>query len=443
MGSHNTLSVDNPEKMAVTNGYGTGGSVGALNFTYIFMCALFIFLMQIGFAMLEVGMVSTKNTKNIMIKGVVDVMVGALAYFVCGFSFTYGAPDDDPSEFAGGSKYWFGDSLNDEMNWIEWFFQFCFAATAATIVSGAVAERCHLICYITYSIALTSFIYPIVAYWQWSGYGWASKDGAWDLAGSGLVHMTGGCAAIVGAAVIGPRKGRFEGPYGKGVKVNTMPQHSPVFVTLGTMILWLGWFGLNTGSTLSIAGDTDNSTQVAGLILVNTTLSPACCGLTCMLIGMITSKMKGKMVVSLEIALNGVLAGLVAITAGADSMPPGLAMLTGCCAAPILLGSSAFQKMLMIDDVVDAGPVHFWNGIWGVLAVGIFSDGKLGAPKGLFYGEGDLFGEQLKLVIVITLWVTLCSVVIFVPLKLLKLARVSSEVEEAGLDVSEHGAEAL
>merc|ERR1712070_615271 len=169
MGSHNTLSVDNPEKMAVTNGYGTGGSVGALNFTYIFMCALFIFLMQIGFAMLEVGMVSTKNTKNIMIKGVVDVMVGALAYFVCGFSFTYGAPDDDPSEFAGGSKYWFGDSLNDEMNWIEWFFQFCFAATAATIVSGAVAERCHLVCYIIYSIALTSFIYPIVAYWQWSG----------------------------------------------------------------------------------------------------------------------------------------------------------------------------------------------------------------------------------------------------------------------------------
>lgn len=412
---------------------------------YMFVCGSMVFLMQLGFAMLEAGCVSTKNIRNIMLKGVIDVLIAAVSYFLIGYSIAYGTnTNKDNQKFAGSDDYLLGEgiALPKGLGYHDWFFQFAFAATAATIVSGAVAERCTMVCYMVYSTVLTAIIYPVVVHWRWGG-GWAADDNVHDFAGSGTVHMVGGLAGIVGAAVIGPRKTRFEGPILKPT-VNPMPQHSLVFVTLGVMILWFGWYGFNTGSTLAIVGQE----ETAGLVIVNTTLCPSVCALTCLLLDMLFKKAK---VIALEPALNGILAGLVAITAGCDAMTPGYAILTGALAAPIYLGTSKLQKMLYIDDVVDAGPVHFWCGIWGVLAVGLFADiddsGILGttegAKDGIFLGEGKQFGRQLKFVIYITLWVLATSLAMFVPLKVLRLARVSAEVEESGLDISKHGAPEL
>lgn len=258
--------------------------------------------------------------------------------------------------------------------------------------------------------------------------------------------MTGGLAGIIGAAIIGPRRGRFEGPICKPV-VNDMPTYSIVFQTLGTLILWFGWYGFNVGSTLGIvwvyAPDaTGNAQSEAGLVMMNTTLAPACAAVTCLLIGLITSKISsGKATFYLEPVLNGILAGLVSITAGCGDVQPFAAALLGIGGGIIYTATSKLQKKLKIDDVVDAGPVHFWCGIWGVIGVGLFADKEstgLGGP-GVFYGDGKLLGANIVLIIAIIGWVSATMVPLFGIMKVLGLARVSADVEAAGLDRSEHG----
>jgi len=422
----------------------------AVDLTYYLLCAALVFFMQIGFAMLEVGCVSSKNIKNIILKGTLDIAIGAIAFWAVGYAIAYGGS----GKFLGGEQYFFGKCLDGtcadwpDHTYTTWFFQFAFAATAATIVSGAVAERCSIAMYIVYSIILTAFVYPVVVHWQWGGGFTSDDDGdaALDYAGSGVVHMTGGLAGIIGAAIIGPRRGRFEGPICKPV-VNDMPTYSIVFQTLGTLILWFGWYGFNVGSTLGIVWvydptSTGNAHSEAGLVMLNTTLAPACAAVTCLLIGLVTSKIStGKATFYLEPVLNGILAGLVSITAGCGDVQPFAAALLGIGGGIIYTATSKLQKKLKIDDVVDAGPVHFWCGIWGVIGVGLFADKEstgLGGP-GVFYGDGKLLGANLVLIIAIIAWVCATMVPLFGIMKVLGLARVSADVEAAGLDRSEHG----
>jgi len=445
----------------------------ATDFFYYMMCGCMVFLMQLGFAMLEVGAVHKKNVNNIILKGTLDILICGIAWWAMGFAIAFGAPKYAVARgeyrFIGGkyNSYYFGNCLDGykedgdtptqsdedacagyEHRYPEWFFQFAFAATAATIVSGAVAERTTTTMYVIYSLWLTCWVYPVVVHWQW-GHGWAWREGAVDYAGSGIVHMTGGCAAIIGAAVVGPRKGRFEGSIFK-VKVNELPQNSVVFSTIGTILLWFGWYGFNTGSTLGIVWVYSSATGVgtteAGLVLINTTLAPCAAGLTAMMTTTLITFIKTKKyILELPPVLNGVLAGLVAITAGCADVRPWAAVVMGIIGGLIYVGSSNLQKMLKIDDVVDAGPVHFWNGMWGVFGLGLFADnrgtGLASAPDyGAFYGGGgELLGDNVALMFAIIGWVTAMMAPLFILMKVLGLARVSNEVEDMGLDVSKHG----
>merc|ERR1719235_1229423 len=386
-------------------------AVAAIDFTYYFLCASLVFIMQLGFAMLEVGAVSEKNINNIIVKGTLDIVLAALSFWAFGWAVAFGG--GEAGSFIGGAEYYFGSCLDydpacaDNENYgghgyHEWFFQFAFAAAASTIVSGAVAERTTTLCYILYAVLLTAFVYPVVVHWQWGGglTGAAKPDGfgAVDYAGSGVVHMTGGLSAIIGAAIIGPRQGRFEeGSKIFRVQVNDKPAYSIVWQTLGTLILWFGWYGFNTGSTLGIfwvAETAAPGNSEAGLVIINTTLAPAAGGLAAMLCSAAIAKVKeGKFMLMLTPVLNGILAGLVSITAGCGDVRPWAAFLMGAIGGVIYCGASALQQQLMIDDVVDAGPVHFWCGMWGVLALGLFADdvgtGLTGDMVGLFYG-GDM-----------------------------------------------------
>lgn len=417
----------------------------AIDITYYLLCAVLVFFMQVGFAMLEVGCVSAKNINNIILKGVLDITISAMTFWAFGYALAYGG---DNGEFIGGDEYFFGKCLDGscagyDSTYHGWFFQFAFAATAATIVSGAVAERTTITAYVLYSVVLTGFVYPVVVHWQWGG-GYTSDEGAVDYAGSGVVHMTGGLAGIIGAAIIGPREGRFAGPIFK-VTANPMPAYSVVFQTLGVCILWFGWYGFNTGSTLGIhwvAASEGKGASEAGLVMMNTTLAPAAAALTAMFIKATVSFMKGDgFKIYLTPVLNGILAGLVSITAGCGDVRPWAAVVMGMVGGAIYMATSALQVQLKIDDVVDAGPVHFWCGIWGVFALGLFADdeGTGLSDKGAFYGDGTLLEKNCLLIVLIILWVGATSVFLFGTLRFLGVARVSAEVESMGLDRSEHG----
>jgi len=432
----------------------------AIDIFYYMMCGCMVFLMQLGFAMVEVGSVNQKNINNIILKGTLDILICAISFWAMGFAVAFGGG----GRFIGGEEYWFGSCLDGYiegdhtpnattqacsgdygLRYEFWFFQFNFASAAATIVSGAVAERATTTCYLLYSMMLTGFVYPVVVHWQWGG-GWSSQDGAVDYAGSGVVHMTGGLAAIIGAMIIGPRRGRFEGGMCCSVKQNEMPTTSVVYSTIGTMLLWFGWYGFNTGSTLGITWVTMGSLagpSEAGLILINTTLAPAAAGLTTLLISGIRYKMKeGHFILALPPVLNGILAGLVSITAGCGDVRPWAAVLMGVIGGMVYEASAKLQVMLKIDDVVNAGPVHFWCGIWGCVGLALFADDRgtgLGGP-GAFYGDGGhLLGQNLKLIFAIIGWVCATMVPTFGIMRLLKVARVSAAIEDAGMDVSKHG----
>jgi len=400
--------------------------------------------MQCGFGMLEAGAVRRKNEKNILIKNMIDVCSTAIAFWLFGFGVAYGGN----GKFMGDKDYYGGKCLASKYNsdgcgngYVDWFFQYAFAATAATIVSGAVAERTQLLCYLVYATVLTGLVYPTVVHWVWGG-GFLADEGVHDFAGSGVVHMVGGCAGLIGAAVIGPRKGRFDGERFH-VTTNDLGSSSIALSTLGVFILWTGWYGFNTGSTLGIAG----AEAQAELVMINTTLAPAACGLTGLLYKAIMNMIKKQGVtLEVDVMLNCCLAGLVSITAGCAVIKPGLSVFIGIIGALVYIGSSNLLKQLKIDDVLDAAPVHFFCGAWGVFAVGLFADEDLAKAAGLKHWgalTGDsgahLLAWQIVEIIVITLWVGGFSLLIFVPLNMFGLARVSAEVEEQGLDEAHHG----
>jgi Amt family ammonium transporter len=390
---------------------------------------ILVFLMQAGFAMLEVGMVSVKNTKNILVKNLFDASLGALCWWAVGWGFSYGTLDATPTHFIGNSQF-FGDMPDSDKE--DWFFQWAFAATAATIVSGAVAERVSFGCYLVYSVALTSFIYPVVvsAGWATGGFAYANSDffnGCFtDFAGSAIVHLTGGVAAFVAAIIVGPRIGRFDGT---GVP---LPQQSVIFQTLGTLILWFGWYGFNGASTLGISGQGLTLAHVC----MTTTLAAAsgCIGTVSL-----TYYMTG--VIDIGAANNGILAGLVGITAGCAVVENIGAILIGFFAAPVYFFSSRLLEKLHIDDVVGAAPIHMFCGMYGAVVVGLFaSKSRAGDCAGVFYGgNADTLFANFVFCLFVIGWTGGLIAILFMICKFTIGVRVSKEIEEAGMDDSKHG----
>jgi len=396
--------------------------------------------MQAGFAFVEAGFVRSKNVVNILMKNVLDACFGAMIYFAVGFGLAYGAAEAATGLYGSGSFF-----LSGFDDYTTFFFQFAFAATAATIVSGAMAERTKFGSYIIYTVFITGLIYPIVSHWIWDAGGFISafaEDpmngvGMVDFAGSTVVHSVGGWAALVGAIMVGARKGRFVNG-----QVNAFPGHSLPLGVLGVFILWFGWYGFNPGSTLGLSG---GLADIAARVAVTTTLAATAGGVTATVLSWVRG---GKS--DLSLALNGILGGLVAVTAGCATLEPWAAIVVGVVAGIIIVYGVALLDTLKIDDPVGAVPVHLMNGVWGTLAVGLLSsealmDNAYGVTStwGILLGGGsDLFVTQLIGIGATAVWVVLTSGILFGVIKATIGLRVTEAEEDAGLDVYEHGMEA-
>ena len=369
------------------------------------VAAALVFFMQAGFAFLGAGLIRSKNTTNYLTKSFMDFAIASLGFWAFGFAFMLG---DTAGGFIGLTG-WFltgGD-------YVGWIFQMVFAATAATIVAGAMAERTKLQTYLAYSFIVSALIYPIYGHWVW-GDGWLGAMGALDYAGSGVVHAVGGFVALTGAVVVGPRMGKFV----NGV-AQELPAHSTPFVVAGTFILFFGWFGFNIGWGDDI-----------GLNAVNTLLSGATGAVVAMYISLI---IKGK--ADILMACNGALAGLVGITAPVNFVDPWAAVVIGAIAAPIMYGSVMFmERVLKIDDPVGAISVHGVTGLWGLLAIAIFAN-----EGGLVGGSAALFVPQIVSIVAVVVWSLVTGFALFFLLKFTMGVRVSEAEEIEGLDVSEHG----
>ena len=389
------------------------------------VAAALVFFMQAGFAMVETGFTRAKNAGNIIMKNLMDFSLGTPIFWILGFGIMFGAA----SPFFGGFDFFADGVVGEGYDWTTLIFQTVFCATAATIVSGSMAERTKFSAYCIYSMIISAVIYPVSGHWIWGG-GWLAELGFHDFAGSTAVHMVGGVAALIGAAILGPRIGK----YTKDGKARAIPGHSLTLGALGCFILWFCWFGFNGGSSLSLA--TDEAMTLTGLVCFNTNLAAAVA--TC--VTMIFTWLRyGKPDVSMT--LNGSLAGLVAITAGCDAVSPFGAFIIGFVAGIlVVLSVEFFDKIAKIDDPVGAVSVHFANGVWGTIAVGLFSNGGDGVGKGLFYGGGFAqLGTQLLGLITVDVYVVVVMFIIFKIIDKTIGLRVPAEVEIDGLDIHEHG----
>lgn len=384
--------------------------------TWTMFAGILVMFMQAGFAMLEAGIVQDKNTQGIFVKNLMDACIGALSWFLVGYGLAFG---EDSGKFIGTNLFGGQNSEFENAHYVSWFFQWAFCATAATIVSGAVAERINLMGYICFMIVLTSFVYPVVVHWTWGG-GWLSdgEDGIYtDFAGSGIVHMTGGVAALCGAVIVGPRTGRFD-----PAKAADWAPHNVPMVILGTLILWFGWYGFNCGSTTAMSGGASNT---AALVAMTTTLSAASGGMTVFLGRMLASRTHD--VCGLA---NGILAGLVSITAGCDGVYGWAAVCIGFIGGLVYLGISRLLTKLQIDDPVDAFAIHGACGAWGVIAVAFFN-----FNQGILYGgedAGKLLQWQVIGILAIFAWVASISCVVCTVLHIAGVLRLSLEEEELG-----------
>lgn len=401
------------------------GLTSGLNTFWVLITGALVFFMQAGFALVEAGFTRSKNTTNILFKNLMDFCIGTIVFWAIGYGIMFGAGNGFFGKFELFSKTDHGAALGIP-NMAFFFFQLVFAATAATIVSGAMAERTKFTSYLIYSAIISTFIYPISGHWIWGG-GWLAQMGMHDFAGSTVVHSVGGWLALTGAFVLGPRIGKY-----KNGKINAIPGHSITLGTLGVFILWIGWFGFNPGSTLSLS----NPELVANIFV--TTNGAAAAGAIATLI--VTWLRYGKP--GLGMTLNGVLAGLVAITAGCDTVTPGGAIIIGAGAGIIVVFAvELFDRIFKIDDPVGAVSVHAINGAFGTIMVGLFAKGD--GISGLFYGGGtSLLVTQIIGVAAVAAWTIACGLVLFYALKHTVGLRVSKKEEENGLDYYEHGEKA-
>ncbi len=415
---------------------------GELYGIWFLIGAALVFWMQAGFAMVEAGFSRAKNTGNILMKNLMDFCIGTVTFVLIGFGLFLG---EDLVGIIGKPGFDIFTSY-ESFDWSNFVFNLVFCATTATIVSGAMAERTRFLSYCVYSAVISAFIYPVEAHWTWGG-GWLAQMGFHDFAGSNCIHMVGGVCALIGAAILGPRLGKFvkDKQSGKVTKVNAFPGHNIALGCLGVFILWLGWYGFNGAAAVSVAE--------LGSIFVTTTIAPAIATVVCMIF---TWVRYGKPDVSM--CLNASLAGLVAITASCDVCDALGATVIGAVAGLLVIfGVWLLDYKLHVDDPVGAVAVHFMNGVWGTLAVGLFAtetapafargygDGTAFganqiAGEGLFYGGGfHQMGIQLAGMFATLLWTAVTITIAFLVIKAIFGLRVTAEEEIIGLDQTEHG----
>jgi Amt family ammonium transporter len=422
--------------------------------SWLILCGALVMFMHAGFAMLETGCCRAKNASNVLMKNLVNVCLGTLAWYAVGYGFAYGMGDNVPEEDSGGNGFiglngWFGhDFLVEDSNGnnvstgteLAWFFQWAFCTVAATIVSGAVAERVLSSTYGLYVVFMSGFIYPVVVAWTW-GYGWVMQlfdVGVIDFAGSGIVHLTGGVSALAGTVVLGPRKGRWTNP-------EEFDPHNLPLVVLGTFILWFGWYGFNCGSTLAM--DTASG-ELAAHVAMNTTIAAATGGIVVFFLRFAIYRYY-----DVGGLCNGILAGLVSITAPCGNVESGSALAIGVIGGFVYQLASMLLRKLKIDDPVDAVPVHGACGIWGVIAAVLFD---MGQDKGHFHGwsgfscmtdadgncqeglVGDALAAHLIMIAVIVAWSGCLSGVAFLLLKLTGRLRIDDATEDSGVDAAKH-----
>ena len=388
------------------------------NNIWMMFAAALVFVMHLGFASLEIGMSQSKNTVNILFKNTFIICIGLLTYFLVGFNLMY--PGDAGNGYFGFAGVGLTVPTNDGIGYADggytyytdFLFQGMFAATAATIVSGAVAERIKLTSFMVFATLFVGLVYPIAGYWKW-GEGFLHEAGFYDFAGSTLVHSVGGWGALVGAAMLGPRKGKYD----KDGNITPIPGSNMPMAAVGVCLLWLGWFGFNGGSVLSA------DPAATSLVLVTTCLAAASGGVAAMIAYAFVSPKP-----DLSMALNGILAGLVSITAGADVVTPVSACIIGAIAGCIVVASVITVDKIKIDDPVGAISVHLSCGIWGTLAVGIFST-----------NSEHSVGTQLYGIAVYAAFTLVCAGSLFGIIKAVMGLRVSEEEEIDGLDYHEHG----
>jgi len=483
-----------------------------LDNVWMILAAVFVFFMQTGFAMLESGCVRKKNTTSILTKNVLDCAIGFLCWYVVGYALAFGVTES-PTKFAGGTNFFMAGFWESKANFRVFFFQGAFCATGGTIVSGAMAERTQLKGFAVFTIIMTSFIYPCIVYWGWSGSGLLNFENSRgeevsivgppliDFAGSGIVHLSGGMAALIGILVVGPRKewgekwakeaerktkkGKSRGSFlslggaaagqdngdssseeslgGKSAiseysrasqrtNASIIRPHGATGIShlkviqedffngeqlgadvLGTIILWFGWYGFNPGSTAAMK--TTDDARIASLVTVNTTLSACAGGLVVVFLRMLMTKTTH---LNIEGLCNGLLVGLVSMTAGCAAVRPWEAIIIGMIGGCLYQGCSSFLKWIHLDDVVDAVPVHGAGGVWGIIALGFFGDPADGmGGNGILHG-GNQLPTQITVCIIICSWVGICSACVFLPLQALGMLRLSDRDQEVGC-----GADAL
>ena len=399
-----------------------------LDTMWVLIAAFLVFFMQAGFGMVEAGFIRAKNTCNILTKNFLDFCMASLAFFLVGYALMFG----DGNAFCG-LKGWCLFGLDANASGIPlyafWLFQAAFCGAAATIVAGGMAERMKFPAYLIYSFAISALVYPIVGHWIWGG-GWLSRMGFADFAGSAVVHTVGGCAALVGTSILGPRIGK----YSVDGKPKAIAAHNIPLASLGVFILWFGWFGFNPGSTLSV-GDGSLIARVA----INTNLAAALGGI----IAMATVwKRFGKP--DLSMAMNGALAGLVAITAPCAFVEPWAAIVIGGIAGFLVVRGVELLDKLQIDDPVGAFPVHGICGIWGTLCIGIFGKAALGLENNGFIYSGNpmQLGIQIVGIVSVVAFIVISMGAVFKLIDITVGLRINREEELRGLDIGEHGMEA-
>ncbi len=394
--------------------------VSAFNTLWVIVTAFLVFVMQLGFGMLEAGLIRVKNITNILIKNILDFCIASIVYWAFGYGLMFGA-----GNLFIGAGFWFLSGIPATTYGVPtlayWFFQLCFAGAAATIVAGGVAERTKFVAYLIYSVVISSFIYPVVGHWIWGG-GFLQSLGMLDFSGSAVVHSVGGWAALIGTVMLGPRIGKFN----KDGSANPIVGHSLALANIGLWVLWIGWFGFNPGSTLS-----GMQSNLIATIAVNTNAAAA----TGAIVMVILSKaLTGKY--DLGMVTNGVLAGLVAITAPCAYVSVVSSIAIGAIGATIAYFAVGFFDRIHVDDPVGALPVHLCNGVWGTIATGLFHE-----TQGLLFGGGlSLISVQLLGVICVAAWVVTTATALFWAIKHTVGLRVSAKEEIEGLDISEHGA---
>ncbi len=409
-------------------------NIVAIDTIWTLIAAILVFMMQAGFAMLETGLTRSKNATNIMMKNLMDFSIGTLAFWMVGYGIMFGVD----SFFLTGATAQVSEGLS---TFTTWMFHVVFAATAATIVSGAVAERTQFKAYLIYTVFITALIYPVVGRWIWGG-GWLSDLGFVDFAGSTVVHSVGGWAGLAGAFVLGPRIGKYVKKKVKNAstgvlatlkeEIKEIPGHSVPLAALGVFLLWFGWFGFNAGSTTS---GVDLS---IARIMVTTNLAAAAGAVAALFFSWLAT---GKPHISHS--LNGAVAGLVAITAGCATVSPSSAAIIGFIGGVVVvLSTRLFERKFKIDDPVGAVSAHGVAGAWGTIAIGLFADSQLGGGlDGLFFGGGfyQLFVQTLGVVAVFG-WTVVTSLILFYAIERFVGLRVSRDEEMQGLDIGEHGA---